>query len=61
MTRDKARKILGNQPKWALTNCCRALQIAPWQNLPDDWRRLAALRALGYKVFTSIPKEFCNG
>ena len=57
MTRKEARKIVGNQPKWALRNMARALQMMTWQNTADDWRRLEALRALGYKVTAEIPKK----
>ena len=48
MTRLEAREILGNQPKWALRNMARALRMHDWRNTPEDEKRLAALRALGY-------------
>lgn len=58
MTRLEARKILGNQPAWALRNMARALQMMPWENSVQDWRRLAALRALGYKVSKPEPARW---
>jgi len=55
MTRAEARAIIGNQPKWALRNMARALQMLPRLNTCDDWQRLRALRALGYKVRIDLP------
>lgn len=55
MTRAQARALLGNQPKWALRNMARALQLSTWNNDEGDWKRLEALRALGYKVTVEIP------
>lgn len=56
MTREQARALLGNQPKWALRNCAKALQMMTSLNTFEDWRRLEALRALGYKVTCFIPE-----
>lgn len=50
MNRETAKRILGNQPKYALRNMARALQIAPWHNSAQDWQNLEALRALGFKL-----------
>lgn len=55
MTRAQARKVLGNQPKWALRNMARALCLHTWRNDQADWDRLRALRALGYKVTVPLP------
>lgn len=55
MTRKEARALLGDQPKWALRNMARALQMLTRSNNVGDWRRLEALRALGYKVTCDIP------
>jgi len=57
MKRTEAHRILGNQPKWALKNMARALQLLTWFNTADDWHRLAALRTLGYRVTVEIPKQ----
>ena len=38
----KARKILGNQPRYALRNMIKALKIHPWLNDENDKKRLAA-------------------
>ena len=54
MNRIEARKILGNQPKWALSNMARALQLHAWRNTVEENRRLIALRALGYKVYINL-------
>ncbi len=56
MNKDTARKILGNQPKYALRNMSRALQMLPWRNDAADWQRLRALKALGYRVKIDIPE-----
>jgi hypothetical protein len=58
MTRAEARRIVGNQPKWALRNMARALQMQTFHNGPAEWRRLRALKALGYRVTVQIPEEF---
>jgi Holliday junction resolvasome RuvABC DNA-binding subunit len=50
MTRKQAKQIIGNQPKWALKNMARALQMLSLLNTPAEWERLRALKALGYKV-----------
>lgn len=55
MTRKEARALLGNQPKWALKGMARALCMHSWLNTLGDWKRLEALRALGYKVTVEIP------
>ena len=55
MTRHAARALLGRQPRWALSNMARALQLHPWHNNFADWERLRALRALGYKIKINIP------
>ncbi len=57
MTRAEARKILGNQPKWALRNMCTALQMLTLLNTEEEWDRLRALRALGYRVRVNIPEK----
>jgi hypothetical protein len=38
----------------------KALQMQPWRNTGQDWRRLAALRALGYKVKVDIPARYAT-
>ncbi len=55
MTRVQARKVLGNQPKWALRGMAQALQVHAWRNTDIEWNRLRALRALGYKVVLALP------
>lgn len=55
MNKTQARALLGNQPKWALRNMARALQLLTLMNNEGDWRRLEALRALGFKVTCPIP------
>ena len=55
MKREEARRVVGNQPHYALRNMALALQIAPWRNDSNDWHRLRALKSLGYRVTVSIP------
>ncbi len=57
MTRKEAHAVLGRQPKWALSNMCRALQLAPHWNTPEDWLRLEALKSLGFRVTIQLPNE----
>ena len=42
MTLEQARKIVGNQPEWALRNMVKALKIMPILNTAQDEERLAA-------------------
>jgi hypothetical protein len=46
----EAKAIVGKQPRWALRNMARALQMQSWRNTGEQWRRLRALKTLGYKV-----------
>ena len=55
MNKIEARALLGDQPSWALRNMARALQMMTRMNNQGDWKRLEALRALGYKVTCRIP------
>jgi hypothetical protein len=42
MTLEQARKIVGNQPNWALKNMVKALKMMPILNTAQDEERLAA-------------------
>ena len=42
MTLIEARRIIGNQPKWAIRGMRAALEIATWHNTESDWKRLEA-------------------
>jgi len=53
MTREEAWKIIGNQPKWAIKNMIKALQMMPLQNTPEENRRLEAAQIA---VKTSNPR-----
>lgn len=44
MTYDEAKKIAGNQPRWALKNMIRALSILTLLNTPEENVRLAAAK-----------------
>lgn len=46
MTKKQAQQITGNQPKWALRNMRKALEMMPSLNTSDDWRRLEACYVL---------------
>jgi len=39
-----AWKIVGNQPKWALRNMVKALEMLPALNTPEDNERLQAAK-----------------
>lgn len=42
MTRDEARRIVGNQPTYSIRNMARALSLHSWGNTSEDWQRLHA-------------------
>lgn len=42
MTLDEAKRIVGNQPTWALKNMVKALKMLPLLNTKEDDQRLAA-------------------
>jgi hypothetical protein len=44
MTLEQAKRIVGNQPLWALKNMVKALQMLPRLNTADDELRLKAAR-----------------
>ena len=46
MTIEEAKKIVGNQPTWALKNMVKALQMLPWRNTAEDELRLKAARVV---------------
>jgi hypothetical protein len=46
MTIEEAKKIVGNQPRWALKNMVKALSMLTWMNTPEDEKRLEAGKLL---------------
>ena len=42
MTQAEAKKIIGNQPRWAVKNMVKALSMHSWLNTPEENKRLAA-------------------
>jgi len=42
MTLEQAKKIIGNQPRWAIRNMKRALEMLTLLNTPAEWQRLEA-------------------
>jgi hypothetical protein len=44
MKLEEAKKIVGNQPTWALKNMVKALQMLPWRNTAEDEQRLLAAK-----------------
>lgn len=44
MSIQEAKRIVGNQPVWALKNMVKALQILPMLNTDDDKQRLLAAK-----------------
>lgn len=41
---ETAKKIVGNQPHWALKNMVKALSLHPWLNNTEDKKRLEAAK-----------------
>lgn len=46
MTYEEAKRIVGNQPSWALRNMVKALKIHSWLNTEDDKQRLKAAQVV---------------
>lgn len=46
MTHEQAKKIVGNQPRWALVNMRRALSMLNLLNTPEENERLEAVKVL---------------
>ena len=44
MTIEEAKKIVGNQPTWALKNMVKALNMLPLLNTAEDKERLVAAK-----------------
>ena len=42
LTLEEAKKIVGNQPKWAVKNMVKALSMSPWLNTAEEDQRLQA-------------------
>jgi len=40
----EAKRIVGNQPKWALKNMIKALSMHNWLNTKEDEKRLEAAK-----------------
>tara|TARA_R100000655_G_scaffold109733_1_gene165169 strand:+ start:122 stop:376 length:255 start_codon:yes stop_codon:yes gene_type:complete len=55
MTLEQARKIVGNQPTYALRNMVKALMLHHWLNTEDDWKRLKAAQLILRKKEHATP------
>lgn len=44
MTATEAKKIVGNQPLWAIRNMVKALSLHRWLNTPTEEKRLEAAK-----------------
>lgn len=44
MTTEEAWNIIGNQPKWAIRNMVKALELMTWLNTEEDEKRLEAAK-----------------
>lgn len=42
MTYEQAKKIIGNQPRWAVRNMVKALSMHAWHNTKEEKTRLKA-------------------
>ena len=43
---NEARKIVGNQPTWAIKNMHKALSLHSWLNTPTEDKRLEACKII---------------
>ena len=46
MTLEQARKIVGNQPMFALRNMVKAIKMCPWLNTEADLERMKAAQLI---------------
>ncbi len=46
MMTDQAKRLVGNQPTWALQNMVVALNLFPYLNTPEDEQRLKAAKLI---------------
>lgn len=46
MTIEQAKKLVGNQPTWALKNMAKALKMLPMLNTAEDLQRLEAAKVI---------------
>ncbi len=46
MTIEEAKRIVGNEPTYALRNMVKALDMLPWLNTDDDLERQEAARVV---------------
>ena len=46
MTRDEAKKIIGNQPTWALKNMVKALKMLPALNTAENELNLQVAKVI---------------
>ena len=44
MTYEQAKKIIGNQPRWAIKNMVKALSMHAWHNTKEEKMRLQAAK-----------------
>ena len=50
MTREEAKRVVGERRRWEYRAMAKALSLHWWCNDEDDWRQCDALLALGYRV-----------
>lgn len=46
MTIEQAKRVVGNQPLWALRNMIKALKMHSWLNTHEDNERLKAAQVV---------------
>jgi len=46
MLMNEAKKIVGNQPKWAIKNMHKALSLHSWLNTPEENKKLEACKII---------------
>jgi hypothetical protein len=50
MNKEQAEKLVGKKGIFGQAQQAKALQMLTFENTREDWRRLLALKALGYRV-----------
>lgn len=58
MNLEEARKIVGNQPHWALINMIKALEMLPAMNTEEDNLRLEAAKIVRKANKKNISAQF---
>ena len=61
MNYQQAKKIIGNQPTWALKNMIKALSLHAWLNTPEENERLQASKIVLNETENNFSECQLNG